>query len=360
MKRFVETADLPRILVTAVGSLPHSEPREAVDLIVNNLSQAPHLPQLPRSDPREQMWIQFSENLPRFQVDLENLSYYFDTSGDPIAEVEEFYSNYLGVTAGGPVDSFQVGPDYGKGIDAFLEKLRQNGTTRPFIKVQVTGPLSFALGVTDETKKPIFYHPLFKDVAVKGMGLKAIWLLEQFRPFAERVIVFFDEPSLSAYGSSAMLGVSREDVVESLDDVMTMVLERGGIPGIHCCGNTDWGLLMATCARIINFDAVDYADTMTLYAGELAQFLDRGGVLAWGAVRNTKEVRGETADDVLFRIRQGVTALEKRGLDRALLTEKIIITPACGCAGLTMEDTAHAYGLMAQLESRTYRDHEGI
>jgi hypothetical protein len=59
-------------------------------------------------------------------------------------------------------------------------------------QIQVTGPLSFALTVTDENKgqsSTILYF----DIAVKGMGLKAVWLLEQFKPFADNVIVFFDE-----------------------------------------------------------------------------------------------------------------------------------------------------------------------
>jgi len=244
MARFFETAALPRLLSTAVGSLPHKNAEDAVDLIVRKLRSAVHAPQLSRSDPREQMWIQFSENLPCFRLDFKNLKYYFDTSGDAVTEVEAFYSKYLEVEGTSPADEFAVGEDYGRGIHRLLDRLDRTGEKAPFVKVQVTGPLSFGLTVTDEQGKPIFYHPLFRDVAVKGMGLKAVWLLEQFRPYAENVIVFFDEPSLSAYGSSVLLGVSREDVVESLDDVMGMVLERGGIPGVHCCGNTDWGMLM--------------------------------------------------------------------------------------------------------------------
>ena len=166
------------------------------------------------------------------------------------------------------------------------------------MKVQVTGPLSFALTVTDEHKKPIFYHSIFRDVAVKSTGLKALWLLEQFKPLAENVIVFFDEPSLSAYGSSAFLGVSESDVIESLDEVISMALKGGGFPGVHCCGNTDWGLLAQTSTRIINFDAVDYMETVAIYADKIAEFLERGGWLAWGAVPNTEKVEDETVDHV--------------------------------------------------------------
>ncbi len=351
MDFFSDTSCLPRLLATAVGSLPHKDPHQAVEMIVTKLSKAAHAPQLSRSDPREQMWIQFTENLPGFQVDLENLSYYFDTSAGSDAAVEQFFTQYLDVLEGGAPEYFGVGIQYGQGIHALLERLREDGKKHPFLKIQVTGPLSFALTVTDENRKPIFYHPVFRDVAVKAMGLKAVWLLEQFKPFADRVIVFFDEPSLSAYGSSAYLGVSKEDVVDSLNDVISMVASRGGIPGVHCCGNTDWGVIMETSTRILNFDAVDYMETMKIYPDELTGFLDGGGVLAWGAVPNTERIREETVDDVIARVRAGIRMLVDAGIHRDALTGRVIVTPACGCAGMTTDDTLRVYEILAELES---------
>ncbi len=352
MAEYSETDAFPRLLVTAVGSMPHTDCAEAVDLVLAGLSEAPHAPQLSRMDPREQMWIQFTEGLPGFTVDLENLNYYFDTTGDPLAAVEAFYAEYLTVFEGGPADAFAVGREFGLGIHMFLERLKNEGRKRPFVKVQVTGPLSFALTVTDEEKKPIFYHPLFKDVAVKGMGLKAAWLVDQFKPFAENVIVFFDEPSLSAYGSSAFLGVSKEDVIESLDDVIGMALSRGAIPGVHCCGNTDWGLLAETQTRIINFDAVDYMETVPIYASQLDDFLRKGGVFAWGAVPNTDQALKESADVVLKRTEEGLNLLEKAGMARDKAAEKMILTPACGCAGMSMDGVAAVYRILGELDAR--------
>lgn len=350
MERFPETASFPPLLVTAVGSMPHSDCADAVDLVLESLHRAPHAPQLARHDPREQMWIQFTEGLPRFIVDLENLHYYFDTSGDPLAEVEKFYAGYLQAEEGGSADAFAVGPEYGAGIHLFHDRIRALENKPPFIKVQVTGPLSFALTVTDEEQRPIFYHPVFKDVAVKGMGLKAAWLVDQFKPLTEKVIVFFDEPSMSAYGSSAFLGVSKEDVLEALDDVISMVVARGGVPGVHCCGNTDWGLLSETKTRIINFDAVDYMETIPIYASQITAFLERGGVLAWGAVPNTEQVVSESADDIRKRIEAGLDLLEKAGIDRGLAGERMVLTPACGCAGMSPEGVRKAYEVMAQLD----------
>jgi len=273
-----------------------------------------------------------------------------------MSDVQGFFDGYFRVMEGGSADDFAIGSDYGRGIHTFLQRLRTESGKRPFIKVQVTGPLSFGLTVTDENKKPIFYHPLFRDVAVKGMGLKAVWLLDTFKPFAENVIVFFDEPSLSAYGSSAFLGVSESDVIESLDDVIAMVVDRGGIPGVHCCGNTDWGILMETATRIINFDAVDYMESLAIYGPQLAGFLERGGVLAWGAVPNTEKVQQETSDDIVRRISAGIDLLEKNGVDRGDLTQKLLVTPACGCAGLTLEQTEKVYSLLSELGARLNSD----
>jgi hypothetical protein len=345
-----KSGSLPSFVATAVGSMPHIDPNQAVDLVLGSLDICPHVPQLSRADLREQMWIQCTEGLPRFRLDSDNLSYYFDTSGDPGPEVERFYTEYLQVMEGASADAFAIGPEYGKGLHCFLERVRREEKKRPFIKIQVTGPLSFALTVTDESKRAIFYHPIFRDIAVKGMGLKAVWLLEEFKPFADNVIVFFDEPSLSAYGSSAFLSVSKSDVIESLDDVISMVIERGGIPGVHCCGNTDWGLLMESSTRIVNFDAIDYMESMSLYGGQLSAFLARGGVLAWGAVPNTEQILDETTNDVINRIRSGIELLEKSGVDRALLTEKILVTPACGCASMTVEQTEKVYKILTELQ----------
>ncbi len=350
------TKALPKLLTTAIGSMPHTDAEAAVNLILNSLKTAPHLPQLSRRDPREQMWIQYSEKLPGFEVDLENLKYHFDTSDQSSGAVEKFYEEYLEIIEGSRSEAFKIGEDYGLGIKLFIERLIGDHFKRPFLKAQVTGPLSFALSVTDEHGKPIFYHPIFRDVAVKGMGLKAMWLVEKLKPFAENVILFFDEPSLSAYGSSAFLGVSSSDVIESLNDVFSMASSAGAITGVHCCGNTDWSLLMQTAVDIINFDAVDYLESLAIYPEQLSNFLARGGVLAWGAVPNDSRINQESADLTFWRLRRGLSVLEEKGITRELLLRHMIISPACGCSSLTIEETEKVYTILSQIDETKFEN----
>jgi hypothetical protein len=347
---YTDTEDFPELIVTGIGSLPFSDATTAVKLIMDSVPSAPHQPQLSKFEPREQMWIQFSENIPRFRADFEDGKYHFDTSGDYLGEIEQFYSDYLAVMEGGSAEKFAVGPEFGGSIHAFLKRVQESSTKFPILKLQVTGPLSFALTIPDETGRPIFYNEIFKDIAVKAIGLKAMWLLEQFAPYAHKTIIFFDEPCLSAYGSSAYMTLSRSEVIAVLDEVCEMALQRGGIPGVHCCGNTAWGMLMDTSARIISFDAVEFGASLAMYGKQTTDFLSKGGILAWGAVPNTDQVNSENAELVVERIRTNMNHLEKSGIPGELLRRRIMITPACGCSGMSDEDALKLYGLLKELE----------
>jgi len=84
--------------------------------------------------------------------------------------------------------------------------------------------------------------------------------------------------------------------------------------------------------------------------------LTRGGVLAWGAVPNTERIEEESGRDAVTRIRKGITTLEKFGVDPALLRRNMLITPACGCAGLSVEMTEKVYGVLSELDSESVEE----
>ncbi len=136
---------------------------------------------------------------------------------------------------------------------------------RPFVKVQTTGPLSVGLSIVDEKKRAIYYNAEFVDVVVKALAMKCRWQIRKFQPFAEKVICFVDEPILSAFGSSTYVSVTRDDTVAKLGEVIETVHAEGALAGVHCCGNTEWSILIDAGVDIVNFDAFDYGDTILLY-----------------------------------------------------------------------------------------------
>jgi methionine synthase II (cobalamin-independent) len=218
-----------------------------------------------------------------------------------------------------------------------------------YIKGQVTGPITFGLSLTDQERKPIFYDPTLKDILIKHLSLKAQWMEKMFNDLLPgiKTIVFFDEPSLSSYGS-AFSSLNQEDVIHSLNECFDAIK---GLKGIHCCGNTDWGLLLETHLDILSFDAYGYLETISLYPKQLSAFLERGGVLAWGIVPTSEAILKEDAQSLIKRFKEGVKALAKKGIDPSLL-QRAILTPSCGTASLSIPLAERVCQVTAEVSRR--------
>ena len=142
----------PKFLATAIGSLPHNDPAKAVEVVLANIPEAPIWPQIPRLGLNEQMEVQYSEGIPCAKMDPEKKRMYFDTANDYSEAFATFYEAYMAATeakAGtGDFSSMAISPAFSKGIYALESRLKAEGKKRPYIKVQTTGPCSFAASRT--------------------------------------------------------------------------------------------------------------------------------------------------------------------------------------------------------------------
>lgn len=343
----------PRCLATAIGSFPHAKAEDAVRVVLHSIPDAPVWPQLPANSINEQMEVQYSEGLPRVVIDHEKERMYIDTSGDYSLDLATFYENFLAEK----LDYFQITPAFSKGIYAMEAALKAAGGSRPFIKLQTTGPLTFGLTIVDENKRAIYYHSEFIDVVVKGLVMKCRWQIRRFRTYAKNVICFVDEPILSAFGSSTYMGVSREDVVAKLKEVIEAIHAEGALAGVHCCGNTEWSILTDAGADIISFDAFDFADTVALYPEAMKRHLEARKVLAWGVVpTNSAKLQAQTPASLLGKFREGVERLAKAaGINRELVVQQAMITPSCGTGSLPVPDSERVFDLLSRV-SRGLRE----
>ncbi|MBM3128680.1 MAG: methionine synthase [Chloroflexi bacterium] len=327
---------IPRGLATGVGSLPHSDPRDALRVTLENFSALPYWPQLPKRDFRENMYAQFSENLVGVQMDLAHERLDLVKDETLMAQVEAFYARYLE----DDLDLFAVSADYAAGLYALRDQ-RAALKKAKWIKGQVTGPISFGLKVVDQNLKPMLYDDTLRDVLVKHIARKAQWQ-EKFLSDLGTPIIFVDEPSLALIGAS-VVALNRDDVVRDLEEVFSSL---HCLTGTHCCGNTDWAMLLQTSVNIISFDAYNYAENLALFAADVKHFLARGGALAWGIVPTVEEqIMSETADALVARLDAAINLLVKKGIDRALLYERALITPACGLGPVSPAAAERAFAL---------------
>lgn len=343
----------PKCLATAIGSLPHSDPTVAVGVVLKSIPDAPIWPQLSSTGLTEQMEIQYSEGMPAAVIDHEKRRMYFDTASDSSEVFANFYEQYMAAMdpddGTGDCSAMAITPAFSKGIYELEKCLKAAGGKRPFVKVQTTGPCSFSLTIVDENKRALYYNEEFRDMVVKALAMKCRWQIQKFKPYAENIICFIDEPILSAFGSSTYVSVRREDVVALLKEVIDAVHADKGIAGIHCCGNTEWSILVDAGVDIVNFDAFSYAETIAMYGKSIKEHLQRGGMLAWGVVPTSVAIREQTVESLVTKFEQGVDNLvAKAGLDKQMVLEQALITPSCGTGSMQVADAEKVFSLLGQ------------
>jgi methionine synthase II (cobalamin-independent) len=333
-------------ITTGVGSFPHLDEEKVFRLILNNFPEIPFWPQLPKRSFLEGMVVQYSEGFPSLRWNEKEQRVWIETSHGFEKEIEKFYQRL----EEGDLDPFQITEDFARGL-RILKNLSSKDHRKKikYIKGQITGPVTFGLALADQEQKPIFYDPSLRDILVKHLSSKARWMEKKFNDLFPGIptILFFDEPSLSSFGS-AFSGLNREDVVHSLNECFDAVK---GLKGTHCCGNTDWSVLLSTNLNILSFDAYEYLETLSLYPKDLKAFLERGGILAWGIVPTSEAVLKEDAQSLAKRFKEGVETLSKKGIDPILL-QRTIITPSCGTASLPIPLAEKVCELTAEVSKR--------
>ena len=329
-------------LPTAIGSMPHTDPARACATIAHYLKEIPNWPQLPKRGFRENMYVQYSQGFPGVVVTDDSI--HVDRSRDVDKQLEALYTAYLA----NDIDKFPISPDNASGLYALLAMPESVRLRRMGVKGQITGPVTWGMTVTDNERKPIIYDEVLGDAVPKLLRLKAGWMEKKLREVSKNTIIFVDEPSMSAYGSVAM-SLSREKVVSLLEEVLGGIT---GVKGIHCCGNTDWPVLLGTSIDIISFDTYNYAQSLSLYPAEVKKFLERGGSIAWGIVPNDDGVLAkESVASLNDRLDEAMAPFTRNGISIRQLRQQSLLTPSCGLAALTEEAAERALSLLAELSA---------
>ena len=332
-------------LPTAIGSMPHTDPKKACDVVMESLSQIPVWPQMPNRTFLENMYAQYSEKLPG--VILEDERIYVDRSVDFSGEMERLYAAYIE----NAVDEYAISYEYAPG---FYEFLKQDFNSALAIKGQVTGPISFGLVVTDQDRRPTLYDDTLADAIARHLKLKAAWMEKELAKRCSKTIIFIDEPYLASLGS-AFVALDNEKVIELTNEVLAGL---NGLTGMHCCGNTDWSVLMATEIDILNFDAYNHGESLALYPDELKAFLGRGGTLAWGIVPSEEEtLPNENAESLLKRLDTIMDSLVAKGIERNALLDQCLITPSCGLGSISVAMAERALRLTREV-SEAFRNNQ--
>jgi hypothetical protein len=203
--------------------------------------------------------------------------------------------------------------------------------------------------VTDREQRGIVYDDLLAEALAKFLRLKAMWQERFLRQIAPDTIIFVDEPYLTSLGT-AFVAVPNEQVTSLLEVVLSGIT---GLKGVHCCGSTDWSLLLKSSTDILSFDAYNYADSLGCYPAEVKAFVERGGSIAWGIIPNEEEaVARESLGSLNDRLGEAMAPFTREGLSFKQLVAQGLLTPSCTLASLSIEASVRALELLSELSAR--------
>ncbi len=343
----------PNGLPLLIGSLPMDSHEEAVKLVLDHTPDIPLWVQLPNY-PEEGMVPQFLEGLPGFSKESEKNLLNTDLPGFD-EEIIAFFEDYLSISESG-VDigesRFALSGKRAKGFVEFLKQIDAYKNKFVALKGQVTGPISFCTAVKDQDNKDIFYNDLLRDIAIKKLALNARWQAKEFAKRDATPIIFIDEPALAGFGTSAYITITKEDVTQSIDEIVQEIHAEEGLSGVHVCGNTQWDMLLNSTIDIISFDAFSYFDRFILYPSEIKKYLELGKILAWGIVptSNPEENAGQAAEGLIQLLHSYIDELaQKTGIDKTTILSQSFITPSCGTGSIDLKSAKKVLMLTKQV-----------
>jgi methionine synthase II (cobalamin-independent) len=297
------------------------------------------------------MLIQYSPPLPCLKPDLVQKDLLYVPECDRAAALLLFYEKFLAQDS----SFFGLVPEFASGFYQLLKMLPDFNPAGKYLKGQIVGPITLGLSVKRSADQFLIHDAELMDTVIKGLAQQAVEQAKTFASLGRQAIIFIDEPSLSGYGS-AFTPLSKDAVLEILGGTILHLREQTeAIIGLHCCGNTDWSLLLSLDLDILNLDAYGFSESFVLYPKEIKLFLEKGKRIAWGLIPTSDYTGNQTAPMLLDRLTQTFQTLTDKGIDQDRLYTQALLTPACGMGSLSVQTARELLSLLSEV-SRMARE----
>ena len=207
------------------------------------------------------------------------------------------------------------------------------------VKVQAVGPVTLAAQLElPNGHRAITDAGALRDLTTSLAEGVAAHRAQVSRRLDSEVVVQFDEPSLPAALAGRLTGVTALAPVHPVDETVAVDLLNecaaavAGEIAVHCCApEAPWEVLHRSNIHAMGLDP-SVLDHNALDG--LAAFVDTGRTVMLGVVPSAPPERAPSAEQLAER---AAALTDRLGFARALLSQRVGVTPACGLAGATPE-----------------------
>ncbi|GAB7043446.1 MULTISPECIES: uroporphyrinogen decarboxylase/cobalamine-independent methonine synthase family protein [Catenuloplanes] len=325
----------PEGAATGIGSLPGIDVAEAQRVVLGDLPDFPHLPELPARGPGADLVGRGAGFLVELPVEL--------------------YAGRWRVAARPGKDLRRTRDLLDRDVDQLTEQAAE--FTGP-VKVQAAGPWTLAASI----ELPIGGRLLRDPGAVRDLTASlAEGVAAHVRDVAARlpgatVVLQLDEPSMPAVLAGRVrtesgLGTYRAVEATLASELLRQVVDAAGVPVVvHCCApDVPLDVIRSSGAAGVALDL-----SLVERLDPLGEALDAGlGLLAGAAPTGLSSGPAGVASAVVAdRVRK---LWRELGFPAAQLAKQVVVTPACGLAGAT---PAFARAALAACRDAARRLHE--
>jgi hypothetical protein len=306
-----------RCSTTAMGIMPHRDVDRALELALS--LDIPFWPQVPKVSLYEDMYVQASQNFPGIAIDFDKERLVFNT-----ARFEQELDEYF-VKMDIP-EAFALTAEYSAVFHKFLSMELQGYKA---VRGQVIGPVSFGFKVLDESLKPIIYNDEARTILFDFIRKKANIQYQELKERNPNAFVWLDEPGLG-YVFSGLSGYNEQQAKE---DYHNFVEGLEGPKGLHLCAEVNLPYLLELGVEVLSFDAYQIGFMPKEYAGSVAEFIRKGGIVSWGIIPTESTTLETQTPETLAAILSDYWEVisENTGLSLNQIAKQALVAPARCC-----------------------------
>ena len=314
---------------TGVGSWPGIAPRQAAEIVIGELHQLPHLVELPARGVGADLIGRAGALLVDIAIDTVPRGYRI--AARPGAVMRRAAS-----LLDEDVDA----------LEEAWEKAGGPGSGRT-VMVQAPGPVTLAASLELGGGHRAITDPgAVRDLTASLAEGVARHCAEVARRLSATVVVQFDEPLLPAALAGRLTGVTALSPVHPVDEIRAIGLldecaaAVDGAAMLHCCvAEMPWNMLQRSAFGAVSIDSRTLTDEAL---DGLGAFIDGGRTVVLGLLPVVAPEQRPSFEELA---KAASTVTDRLGFPRAVLAERVGISPVCGLGGATDAWARTAIGL---------------
>ncbi len=318
---------LPPACVTGIGSLPHTDPHEAVRFVAATCPHLPFWPQLPQRGTHEYMAEQALVPFAGLVQPLRDTPGYRLKKGvyDDLLRRMHHTEPQLDAERAAGFFAFEAGLEAGLFEQAVA------------LKCHIVGPYTLATlfaGIGPDERAAL--------LAALGTYVErlACWQLERLARWQRPIVIFLDEPCFPPLPGDTGVEVVRATIAA--------LRSAGAVVGLHCCAAPSSAVPVAamvqTAPDILSFDAFAGIEAFCT-SREALDFLRSGGIVAFGLIPTWRDLNHVDPQALFSRWYTAVGGVA----DAHAVARRALITAACGLGLLTRTAARQSFALAHEL-----------